>query len=727
MWLKIAQTVVGYVVVANFNAHMTTPLAVDTPPPQVGDIEGQFVQFAGSPFELFQPYLPAGDQPQAIDQLVEGVNDGEVFQTLLGVTGSGKTFTMANVIARLGRPAIVFAPNKTLAAQLYSEFREFFPRNAVEYFVSYYDYYQPEAYVPQRDLFIEKDSAINEHIEQLRLSCTKSILERRDVSVVATVSAIYGIGEPESYHQMVMTLRSGDKLGQREVIGQLVRMQYERNDMDFSRGCFRVRGETIDVFPAEHSELALRISLFDDEIESLELLDPLTGRVRQAVPRFTVYPSSHYVTPRDKVLAAIETIKLELVQRLGELVGMGKLVEAQRLEQRTRFDLEMLTEVGHCKGIENYTRHLSGAKPGEPPSTLTDYMPKDSVMFLDESHVLMGQFGGMYNGDRSRKPTLVEYGFRLPSALDNRPLKLEEFEKRMRQVVFVSATPAQYEKDHSGRVVEQLVRPTGLVDPEVEVRPATHQVDDVLQEIRLRVDLKERVLITTLTKRMAEQLTDYLSDNGVKVRYLHSDIDTVERVEILRDLRLGTFDVLVGINLLREGIDLPEVSLVAIMDADKEGFLRSERSLIQTIGRAARNINGRAILYADVITESMKKAIGETERRREKQIATNLAAGITPKGVFKQVRDLIDGVHSEKSSKQAQREELLRAQVVDMGEKDLAKEIKRLEKGMLEHAKNLQFEQAAQVRDQLARLREQVLGASGKDTLARNDVKSTTA
>ena len=727
LWLKIAQTDVGYVVVANFNAHMSTSLAVDTLPVQGAVAEGQFVQYPGSPFELFQPYLPAGDQPQAIDQLVEGVNDGEVFQTLLGVTGSGKTFTMANVIARLGRPAIVFAPNKTLAAQLYSEFREFFPRNAVEYFVSYYDYYQPEAYVPQRDLFIEKDSAINEHIEQLRLSCTKSILERRDVIVVATVSAIYGIGEPESYHQMVMTLRSGDKLGQREVIGQLVRMQYERNDMDFSRGCFRVRGETIDVFPAEHSELALRISLFDDEIESLELLDPLTGRVRQAVPRFTVYPSSHYVTPRDKVLAAIETIKLELAQRLGELVGMGKLVEAQRLEQRTRFDLEMLTEVGHCKGIENYTRHLSGAQPGEPPSTLTDYMPKDSVMFLDESHVLMGQFGGMYNGDRARKTTLVEYGFRLPSALDNRPLKLEEFEKRMRQVVFVSATPAQYEKDHSGRVVEQLVRPTGLVDPEVEVRPATHQVDDVLQEIRLRVDLKERVLITTLTKRMAEQLTDYLSDNGVKVRYLHSDIDTVERVEILRDLRLGTFDVLVGINLLREGIDLPEVSLVAIMDADKEGFLRSERSLIQTIGRAARNINGRAILYADVITESMKKAIGETERRREKQIATNLAAGITPKGVFKQVRDLIDGVHSDKASKEAQREELLRAQVVDMGEKDLAKEIKRLEKSMLEHAKNLQFEQAAQVRDQLARLREQVLGASGKDTLARNEGKSTTA
>jgi excinuclease ABC subunit B len=693
-------------------AHVT-----DIEPTQEPVASGRFVHFEGSPFELFQPYLPAGDQPQAIDELVEGVRDGEVFQTLLGVTGSGKTFTMANVIACMGRPAIVFAPNKTLAAQLYSEFREFFPRNAVEYFVSYYDYYQPEAYVPQRDLFIEKDSAINEHIEQLRLSCTKSILERRDVIVVATVSAIYGIGEPESYHRMVMTLRTGDKLGQREVIGQLVRMQYERNDMEFGRGRFRVRGETIDVFPAEHSELALRISLFDDEIESLELLDPLTGRVRQSIPRFTVYPSSHYVTPRDKVLAAIETIKLELTQRLSELVGMGKLVEAQRLEQRTRFDLEMLVEVGHCKGIENYTRHLSGAKPGDPPSTLTDYMPKDSLMFLDESHVLMGQFGGMYNGDRSRKTTLVEYGFRLPSALDNRPLKLEEFEQRMRQVIFVSATPAQYEKDHSGRVVEQLVRPTGLVDPEVEVRPATHQVDDVLQEIRLRVELHERVLITTLTKRMAEQLTDYLSDNGVKVRYLHSDIDTVERVEILRDLRLGVFDVLVGINLLREGIDLPEVSLVAIMDADKEGFLRSERSLIQTIGRAARNINGRAILYADVMTESMKKAIGETERRRIKQIATNTAAGITPKGVFKQVRDLIDGVHSEKSSKAAEREELIRAQVVDMGEKDLAKEIKRLEKLMLEHAKNLQFEDAARVRDQLARLREQVLGASGRDRL----------
>jgi excinuclease ABC subunit B len=678
---------------------------------------GQMVRYPGSPFELYQPYPPAGDQPTAIAELIDGINDGEVFQTLLGVTGSGKTFTMANVIAQLGRPAIIFAPNKTLAAQLYSEFREFFPNNAVEYFVSYYDYYQPEAYVPQRDLFIEKDSAINEHIEQMRLSCTKSILERRDVIVVATVSAIYGIGEPESYHQMVMTVRAGDKVGQRDAIAQLVRMQYERNDQDFSRGKFRVRGDTIDVFPAEHSELAIRIELFDDEIDSLQLFDPLTGRIRQKIPRFTIYPSSHYVTPRDRVLAAVETIKVELVQRLKELVGMNKLVEAQRLEQRTRFDLEMLSEVGHCKGIENYTRHLSGAAPGEPPSTLTDYMPKDAVMFLDESHVMMGQLGGMYNGDRARKTTLVEYGFRLPSALDNRPLKLDEFEKRMRQVVFVSATPADYEKTHAGRVVEQLVRPTGLVDPLVEVRPATHQVDDVLQEIRIRVDLKERVLITTLTKRMAEQLTDYLTDNGVKVRYLHSDIDTVERVEILRDLRLGTFDVLVGINLLREGIDLPEVSLVAILDADKEGFLRSERSLIQTIGRAARNLSGKAILYADRMTESMKKAIGETERRRAKQVAHNEAHGITPRGVFKQVRDLIDGVYSEKAGKEAQAREIQKAKIEDMSERDVAKEIKRLEKLMMEHARNLEFENAARVRDQLASLREQAFGGAGHDNV----------
>ena len=681
---------------------------------------GTFVQFPGSPFELFQPYPPAGDQPEAIAQLVEGVSDGEVFQTLLGVTGSGKTFTMANVIARLGRPAIIFAPNKTLAAQLYSEFREFFPKNAVEYFVSYYDYYQPEAYVPQRDLFIEKDSAINEHIEQMRLSCTKSVLERRDVVIVATVSAIYGIGQPEAYHQMVMTLRAGDKLNQRDMIAQLVRMQYQRNDMDFSRGAFRVRGDTIDIFPAEHSEMAIRVELFDDEIESLQLFDPLTGRIRQKIPRFTVYPSSHYVTPRDRVLAAVETIKVELADRLKEFVAGGKLVEAQRLEQRTRFDLEMLSEVGHCKGIENYTRHLSGAAPGEPPATLTDYLPKDAVMFLDESHVLMGQFGGMFNGDRARKTTLVEYGFRLPSALDNRPLKLEEFETKMRQVIFVSATPADYEKTHTGQVVEQLVRPTGLIDPEVEVRPATSQVDDVLQEIRIRVVKNERVLITTLTKRMAEQLTEYLTENGVKVRYVHSDVDTVERVEILRDLRLGAFDVLVGINLLREGIDIPEVSLVAILDADKEGFLRSERSLIQTIGRAARNLEGKAILYADRRTDSMERAIGETERRRAKQIKHNLDNGITPRSIVKKVRDLIDGVYSEKAGKEAdrlERDAMARAKVEEMSEKDISREIKRLEKLMMEHARNLEFEKAAQVRDQLHILKEQAFGAPGADNI----------
>jgi excinuclease ABC subunit B len=679
--------------------------------------EGTFVSYPDSPFQLFQPYPPAGDQPAAIAQLVEGLNDGLSFQTLLGVTGSGKTFTMANVIAQMGRPAIVFAPNKTLAAQLYSEFREFFPKNAVEYFVSYYDYYQPEAYVPQRDLFIEKDSAINEHIEQMRLSATKSLLERRDVVIVASVSAIYGIGNPSAYHQMVMTLRVHDKLGQRDVISQLIRMQYQRNDTDFSRGTFRVRGDTIDVFPAEHSELAIRIELFDDEVESLQLFDPLTGRIRQKIPRFTVYPSSHYVTPREKVVDAIATIKDELRTRLAELVANGKLVEAQRLEQRTRFDLEMLQEIGHCKGIENYTRHLSGAAPGEPPSTLVDYLAEDALMFLDESHVLIGQFGGMYNGDRARKTTLVEYGFRLPSALDNRPLKFEEFEGKMRQVMFVSATPAAYEQQTTGQVVEQLVRPTGLVDPEVEVRPATSQVDDVLQEIRIRVDLAERVLITTLTKRMAEQLTDYLSDNGVKVRYLHSDVDTVERVEILRDLRLGTFDVLVGINLLREGLDIPEVSLVAILDADKEGFLRSERSLIQTIGRAARNINGRAILYADRITESMRKALDETERRRAKQIAHNLAEGITPRSVVKRVRDLIDGVYSEKGAKDDLKATNEALAIEALSEKDLGKRIKLLEKQMLDHARNLEFEKAARVRDQLALLREQAFGAAGGDNI----------
>ncbi|MBS0595253.1 MAG: excinuclease ABC subunit UvrB [Proteobacteria bacterium] len=676
---------------------------------------GEFVAFPGSPFQLFQPYPPAGDQPEAIARLVEGVNDGLAFQTLLGVTGSGKTFTMANVIARLGRPAIVFAPNKTLAAQLYSEFREFFPKNAVEYFVSYYDYYQPEAYVPQRDLFIEKDSSINEHIEQMRLSATKSLLERRDVVIVASVSAIYGIGNPQDYHRMVMTLRVGDKLGQRDVIAQLVRMQYQRNETDFARGTFRVRGDTIDVFPAEHSELALRIELFDDEVEGLQLLDPLTGRIRQKIPRFTVYPSSHYVTPRDRVLAAIDTIKQELRERLDELVKDGKLVEAQRLEQRTRFDLEMLQEVGHCKGIENYTRHLSGAAPGEPPATLVDYLPADTVMFLDESHVLIGQFGGMFNGDRARKTVLVQYGFRLPSALDNRPLKFEEFERKMRQAVFVSATPADYEEQHAGQVVEQLVRPTGLVDPEVVVRPAATQVDDVLQEIRDCVQRGERVLITTLTKRMAEQLTEYLADNGVKVRYLHSDVDTVERVEIIRDLRLGQFDVLVGINLLREGLDIPEVSLVAILDADKEGFLRSERSLIQTIGRAARHLNGRAILYADRVTDSMQRALGETNRRRDKQTAHNAQHGITPRSVAKQVRELIDGVVSDKTARDDLKAAQAAAEVEGLSEKDLGKRIKLLEKQMLEHARNLEFEKAARVRDQLALLREQAFGAAGHD------------
>ena len=686
--------------------------AVDNTQPK-----GTFASFPDSPFELFQPYLPAGDQPQAIEKLVEGVNDGEVFQTLLGVTGSGKTFTMANVIARLGKPAIVFAPNKTLAAQLYSEFREFFPKNAVEYFVSYYDYYQPEAYVPQRDLFIEKDSAINEHIEQMRLSATKSVLERRDTIIVATVSAIYGIGAPEDYTQMRFIARVGDKMGQRDVIARLIRMQYQRNDQDFSRGTFRVRGDVIDVFPAEHSELALRIELFDDEIESLQLFDPLTGRIRQEVPRFVVYPKSHYVTPRDKVMTSIETIKLELAERIDHFVSQGKLVEAQRIEQRTRFDLEMLTEIGHCKGIENYTRHLSGAPPGSPPSTLCDYMPKDAVMFLDESHVMIGQLNAMYNGDRSRKTTLVDYGFRLPSALDNRPLKFEEFEVKMRQAIFVSATPAAYENEHAGQVVEQVVRPTGLVDPEVEVRPAVNQVDDVLGEIRIRVDKNERVLITTLTKRMAEQLTDYLSENGVKVRYLHSDVDTVERVEILRDLRLGAFDVLVGINLLREGLDIPEVSLVAILDADKEGFLRAERSLIQTIGRAARNLNGRAILYADRITDSMKKAMDETERRRNKQIAHNIEHNITPKSVVKRIRDLIDGVYSEKSGKEAEKLLLQKALVEDMSDKDVSREIKRLEKQMVEHAKNLEFEKAARVRDQLHILKEQAFGSGGSDNI----------
>jgi len=680
-------------------------------------IESQFIRFPDSPYQLYQPFPPAGDQPAAIDQLCAGIDDGLSFQTLLGVTGSGKTFTMANVIARMGRPAIVFAPNKTLAAQLYSEFREFFPRNAVEYFVSYYDYYQPEAYVPTRDLFIEKDSSINEHIEQMRLSATKSLLERRDVVIVATVSAIYGIGNPGDYHSMVLTLRPGDKLTQRDVVTRLISMQYERNELDFHRGIFRVRGDTIDIFPAEHNELAIRVELFDDQVESLHFFDPLTGKIKQKLPRFTVYPSSHYVTPRETILRAIETIKIELRERLDEFVKGSKLVEAQRLEQRTRFDLEMLSELGFCKGIENYSRHLSGAKPGEAPPTLVDYLPPDALMFLDESHVLIGQLNGMYNGDRSRKHTLVEYGFRLPSAMDNRPLKFPEFETKMRQAIFVSATPADYENQKTGQVVEQLVRPTGLVDPAIEVLPASTQVDDLLNQIHERVKVSERVLVTVLTKRMAEQLTEYLSDNGVKVRYVHSDIDTVERVEIIRDLRLGVFDVLVGINLLREGLDIPEVSLVAILDADKEGFLRAERSLIQTIGRAARNVNGKAILYADRITDSMKRAMGETERRRTKQVAFNLEHGIEPKGVRKRIKDIIDGVYDVQEKRGEMQVAQNRAHYESMSEKELAKEIGRLEKQMMAEAKNLEFEKAAATRDQIAKIKELAFGALAKDSL----------
>ena len=675
------------------------------------------ITFPDSPFKLHQPFPPAGDQPTAIAGLVEGINDGLSYQTLLGVTGSGKTYTMANVIAQAGRPAIIFAPNKTLAAQLYAEFREFFPQNAVEYFVSYYDYYQPEAYVPQRDLFIEKDSSINEHIEQMRLSCTKSLMERRDVIIVATVSAIYGIGNPSEYHQMILTLRAKDKVAQRDVIARLIQMQYTRNEVDFGRGTFRVRGDTIDIFPAEHAELAIRVEMFDDEIESLQLFDPLTGRVRQKIPRFTVYPGSHYVTPRSTVLRAIESIKLELRDRLEYFQKENKLIEEQRLEQRTRFDLEMMAEIGFTKGIENYSRHLSGAMPGEPPPTLVDYLPKDALMFLDESHVLIGQLNAMFNGDRSRKTNLVDYGFRLPSALDNRPLKFEEFERKMRQTVFVSATPADYENQHADNVVEQVVRPTGLVDPLIFVKPAMTQVDDLMGEIQDRVKKDERVLVTTLTKRMAEQLTEYLSDHGIKVRYLHSDIETVERVEILRDLRLGTFDVLVGINLLREGLDLPEVSLVAILDADKEGFLRSERSLIQTIGRAARNLNGVAILYADNVTDSMKKAIDETERRRAKQIAFNAANGITPIGIKKTIRDMIDGVYSPQQARETLESAQETAKVESMSEKQISKEIKRLEKLMVDHAKNLEFEKAAQVRDQLHVLKQQAFGAPGTDNI----------
>jgi excinuclease ABC subunit B len=676
------------------------------PPPSA---PAQVLTFPDSPFRLHQTFAPAGDQPEAIEKLTEGVRDGLAYQTLLGVTGSGKTYTMAHVIARLGCPALVMAPNKTLAAQLYSEFREFFPNNAVEYFVSYYDYYQPEAYVPSKDLYIEKDSSINEHIEQMRLSATKSLLERRDTIIVATVSCIYGIGDPGEYHGMILHLREREKLAQRDAIQRLCEMQYQRNDFEFRRGVFRVRGDVIDVFPAESSETAVRVTLFDDEVESIHVFDPLTGQVLQRVGRYTVYPSSHYVTPRSTTLRAIDAIKAELVERIEWFQTHGKLVECQRIEQRTRFDLEMLNEMGFCKGIENYSRHLSGRQPGEPPPTLLDYLPADALMIVDESHVTIPQVGGMYRGDRARKENLVDYGFRLPSALDNRPLRFDEWEgMTRRRTIFVSATPSDYERQHQGQVVEQVVRPTGLVDPRLEVRAASTQVDDLLSEINERIAKHERVLVTTLTKRMAEDLTDYLAEHGIKVRYLHSDIETVERVEIIRDLRLGEFDVLVGINLLREGLDLPEVSLVAILDADKEGFLRSERSLIQTIGRAARHLNGTAILYADVVTESMKRAIGETDRRRVKQVAYNELHGITPIGVQKRIKDIIDGVYDHESARQGQRAAQNQARYEHMGEKDLTRELKRLEKEMLDAAKNLEFERAAQLRDELKALKDRL-------------------
>ena len=662
--------------------------------------------FPNSPYKLYQTFEPAGDQPEAITKLTEGITDGLTFQTLLGVTGSGKTFTMANVIARLGRTTLIIAPNKTLAAQLYAEMRDFFPENAVEYFVSYYDYYQPEAYVPSRDLFIEKDSSINAHIEQMRLSATKSLLERDDAIIVASVSCIYGIGDPVDYHGMILHLREHEKITQREAIKRLTEMQYERNDIEFSRGSFRVRGDIIDIFPAENSETAVRISLFDDEVEGMSLFDPLTGRILQKVSRYTVYPSSHYVTPRNTTLRAIKTIKSELSKRIEFFQQCNKLVEAQRIEQRTRFDLEMLNELGFCKGIENYSRHLSGRNPGDPPPTLVDYLPPKSFLIIDESHVTVPQVGGMYKGDRSRKENLVDYGFRLPSALDNRPLRFDEFEHMMPQTVFVSATPAEYERAHSGQVVEQVVRPTGLVDPQIKICPATTQVDDLMSEANIRAKKGERVLVTTLTKRMAEDLTEYFSEHGIRVRYLHSDIDTVERVEIIRDLRLGKFDVLIGINLLREGLDIPEVSLVAILDADKEGFLRSERSLIQTMGRAARHINGTAILYADKITNSMRRAIDETERRRKKQILFNKENKIVPHGVSKRIKDLIDGVYNIEIAKQHLKTEKIQARYASMSEVQLAREIKLQEKQMLKAAKNMEFEEATQHRDELKKLKD---------------------
>ena len=663
-------------------------------------------------FELQSDFAPAGDQPEAIRKLVEGLEAGEAGMTLLGVTGSGKTFTVANVIAAVQRPTLILAPNKTLAAQLYGEMREFFPDNAIEYFVSYYDYYQPEAYVPASDTYIEKDASINEHIEQMRLSATKALLERRDTVIVATVSAIYGLGDPQSYLSMLLHLKRGDTVDQRQILRRLAELQYTRNDVELRRGTYRVRGEVIDIYPADSERDAVRVELFDDEIEALSYFDPLTGELLQHVPRVTIYPKTHYVTPRQTLLDAVDAIKVELRERLEHLYAANKLVEAQRLEQRTRYDIEMIMELGYCSGIENYSRHLTGRAPGEPPPTLIDYLPKDALVVIDESHVTIPQLGGMYRGDRSRKENLVEYGFRLPSALDNRPLKFEEFERLIPQCIFVSATPGPYEAAHSGAVVEQVVRPTGLVDPKVEIRPAASQVDDLLSEIHTRVAVGERVLVTTLTKRMAEDLTDYLSDHDVRVRYMHSDIDTVERVEIIRDLRLGKFDVLVGINLLREGLDIPEVSLVAVLDADKEGFLRSDRSLIQTIGRAARNAHGTAILYADNVTGSMQRAIEETERRRAKQEAFNEAHGITPRTIEKAVSDIMEGAYSggpgspRRFAKVA--EEVI--EYAGMAPELLMKKIKQLEQQMYQHAQNLEFEEAARLRDEISHIREHGLG-----------------
>lgn len=665
------------------------------------------------PFQLQSDFAPDGDQPAAINALVEGLNAGEAAQTLLGVTGSGKTFTIANVIQAVQRPAIVLAPNKTLAAQLYGEMKAFFPNNAVEYFVSYYDYYQPEAYVPASDTYIEKDASINDHIEQMRLSATKAILQRKDTIIVATVSAIYGLGDPQSYLQMVLHLDTGDTIDQRKLLRRLAELQYKRNDVELARGTYRVRGDVIDIYPAESDRDAIRIELFDDEIESLSYFDPLTGTESKKVPRLTVFPKTHYVTPRQVLLDAIEQIREELKERLQQLRDNHKLLEAQRLEERTRYDIEMMLELGYCSGIENYSRYLSGREAGEPPPTLIEYVPSDALMIIDESHVTIPQLGAMYKGDRSRKENLVMYGFRLPSALDNRPLRFDEFEKMMPQTIFVSATPGPYEAEHAGEIIEQVVRPTGLVDPEVEVRPASTQVDDLLSEIQKVVADGERVLVTTLTKRMAEDLTEYLSEHGVRVRYMHSDIDTVERVEIIRDLRLGKFDVLVGINLLREGLDMPEVSLIAILDADKEGFLRSDRSLIQTIGRAARNIRGRAILYADNVTGSMSRAMQETERRRKKQIAHNKKHGITPKTIQKAVADIMDGAYSAQKGA-ANRfakvaEESL--EYASLTPKQLHKKLDELEEQMYQHAQNLEFEEAAAIRDKIAHIRDSLFGA----------------